>query len=245
MHTRLTGRGFYRRSDITDGSTYGTELEEFSKIVAVGSSGTNQTAVFPCLYKIGTDYGIWKYNRLRVLGSGSTVHSWKLNKVSDRFNNSITYTYFEYDDERPIIQINYNGNNAQIKFNYKQRYDIGTYVYGGTEYTRNILLDNIEIINNSSLFKRYEFAYTLNNKSQLSKLTEFSSLNQQMNPTVFAWTKQTESLNESNSINIKYIDYFEGDYNGDGISDLISISLNNSIYYWKLHIGSTTGTCNM
>ena len=235
----LLGSGTYG----TDGSTYGTELEEFSKIVAVGSSGTNQG---PQSFLVYTKSGlIMEYGNTtdsRVLGSGSTVHSWKLNKVSDRFNNSITYTYFEYDDERPIIQINYNGNNAQIKFNYKQRYDIGTYVYGGTEYTRNILLDNIEIINNSSLFKRYEFAYTLNNKSQLSKLTEFSSLNQQMNPTVFAWTKQTESLNESNSINIKYIDYFEGDYNGDGISDLISISLNNSIYYWKLHIGSTTGT---
>ena len=172
----------------------------------------------------------------RVNRTGTTVLSWKLNKITDRFNNSITYSYYEYDDERPVTLISYNGNTAQIKFKYKQRSDVSNYVYGGIEFTRNILLDNIEITNNSVLFKRYEFAYMLDNKSQLQKVTECSSSGQQINPTVFSWTKKTDGLNESTFLNDGQ-SYYTGDYNGDGISDLVCATGST----WKLYLGSTTG----
>ena len=229
------------------GSVYGTEIEEFSKIVAVGSSGSNQG---PQSFLIYTKSGlILEYGNTsdsRVLRSGTTVLTWKLNKITDRFNNSIVYSYYEYKDEKPVTLISYNGGISQIKFKYKHRADYKKYVYGGKEFTRDILLDNIEINNNGLLFKKYEFSYMLDNCSQLQKITETSSAGQQMNPTVFSWTKQIDALSQtthySNSTNERY---FHGDFNGDGITDFVAIPDKTSYTTsdkFTLYIGSTSGT---
>jgi len=231
----------------TAGSTYGTELEEFSKIVAVGSSGTNEG---PQSFLVYTKSGlIMEYGNTsdsRVIRSGTTVLSWKLNKITDRFNNTINYSYFEYDVEQPICLISYNGGAAQITFQYKQRTDKSNYVYGGKEFTRNILLEKIEMANNGLLFKKYEFNYMNDNCSKLIKITERSSAEQLMNPTVFSWTKQTDVLNQSthysNSANEKY---FHGDFNGDGITDFIAIAdkqTYTSSDKFSLYLGTTNGT---
>jgi hypothetical protein len=233
----------------TNGSTYGTEMEEFSKIVAVGSSGTNEGPQSFLVYtKSGLTMEYGNTSDSRILRTGTTVLSWKLNKITDRFNNTINYSYFEYDDEKPICLISYNGGTAQIKFQYKQRSDKSNYVYGGIEFTRNILLEKIEMANNGQLFKKYEFNYMLDNCSKLLKITERSSTEQLMNPTVFSWTKQTDALNQtthySNSISELY---FEGDFNGDGRTDLLTTPIPpiggfyKSTDKWKLYLANTAG----
>jgi len=90
----------------------------------------------------------------RVMRTSSCVLVWKLNKISDRFGNYVSYEYYAHDDEHPIHKIGYNYGNpagtnagAIITFRYKRRADKSVYVFGGNRFTRDLLLDNIEIKN--------------------------------------------------------------------------------------------------
>ncbi|MDO8929082.1 MAG: SpvB/TcaC N-terminal domain-containing protein, partial [Bacteroidota bacterium] len=178
------------------GSVYGTEIEEFSKITALGETGSG-----PISFEVRTKSGlICEYGNTsdsKILRNASCILTWKINKITDRYGNSISFSYFESDDERPVLQILYAGTTstlAEINFRYKQRSDISTYVYGGKEFTRDLLLDNIEMKNNGQTYKKYELGYMLDNYAQLQKITEYSSQNQPLNPLVFTYTKQTDQV---------------------------------------------------
>jgi YD repeat-containing protein len=235
-----------------DNSVYGTEVEEFSKIVAHGSTGQG-----PEYFEVFTRSGlIYQYGNTadsKVKRDGSCVLTWKLNRITDRYSNYITFSYFDSDDEQLICQIDYTGNSAQgkspfaqVKFHYKQRTDVSTYVYGGREFTRDLLLDNIEITNNGQAFKKHEMVYCqVDNRTQLLKVTENSSQNQPLNPTVFAYTNQYEYLMTSSFyVNSTKERFFHGDFNGDGRMDFVTIP--SKTYYdgsenWKLYVANTSG----
>ncbi|MEI6900250.1 MAG: FG-GAP-like repeat-containing protein, partial [Bacteroidota bacterium] len=151
--------------------------------------------------------------------------------------------------------IEYAGNSttsqspfAQIVFNYKNRADVTTYTYGGKEFTRNILLDNIEVKSNGQTFKKYGLTYMRDSYAQLLKVTESSCQNASLNPIVFAWTDQTEQFTQSsNYANSDYEMYFSGDFNGDGRSDLVAVPIKetySSSDKWKLYLADADGNLN-
>jgi RHS repeat-associated protein len=233
----------------TDNSVYGTEIEEFSKITAKGSFGTNQG---PAYFEVRTKSGlICEYGNTsdsKVHRDATCVLSWKINKITDRYGNSITFTYFESDDERPILKIQYAGSTstlAEINFRYKQRSDMSTYVYGGREFTRDLLLDNIEMKNNGQTYKKYIMEYMLDNYAQLQKITEYSSQNQPFNPLVFSYTKLNYLLSTATYYNNSVKEHFyQGDFNGDGIMDFVTVPVKatyTTADKWKLYLGSSTG----
>ncbi len=232
----LTG-GTYGASN----STYGTEQEEFSKIVAHGTTGYGPL-YFTVYTKSGLIYEYGNTSDSRILKDGSCILSWKLNKISDRYNNYITFSYLASDDERPVYMIEYTGNSglsknpfARIEFFYKRRDDNSTYVYGEKKFTRRLLLDQVKITNNDQLFKRYELDYCLvDNHSMLQKVTEYSSRGQAFNPLVFTYSdsKRLNSLDShpsqpfySNSTKERF---FQGDFNGDGRTDFVTIESTSS-----------------
>jgi len=236
-----------------DSSVYRTELEEFSKIVAHGTTGQGPE-YFVVYTKSGLiyEYGNTADSKLKI---GTTcILSWKLNKITDRYNNFIRFSYVATDDERPIAMIEYTGNGtiqnpfAQIRFNYKTRADVTSYVYGGKEFIRDILLDSIEIKNNGQPFKKYGLDYMRDTYAQLQKVTEYSSQNIALNPTVFAWTNQTEQF--THTPNYSSTDdelYFVGDFNGDGREDLVTAPIRDvysNLDRWKLYLADTNGTLN-
>lgn len=237
-----------------DNSVYGTELEEFSKIVSMGSSGTNQGPDYFIVYtKSGLiyEYGNSTDSKLK---NGTCILTWKLNKITDRYNNFIRFSYIVTDDELPIDKIEYTGNGtsqspfAQILFNYKTRTDISSYVYAGKEFTRDILLDNIEVRNNGRLFKKYGLDYMRDTYAQLQKVTQYSSQNAALNPTVFAWTDQTELFTQAPNYSSTTDDLlYTGDFNGDGREDLVTVP-NKTSYLatdqWKLYLADASGNLN-
>ena len=238
----------------TDNSTYGTELEDFSKIVAHGSTGQGPQ-YFTVYSKSGLIYEYGNTTDSKLMRDGSCILTWKLNKITDRYNNYIVFNYFDSDDEHPIYSIEYTGNSslskapfAQINFWYKRRSDISTYCYGGKEFTRDLLLDNIEIKNNGQTYKKYQMTYMKDNYAQLLKITQSSSSSQLLNPTVFSWTDQTEQYTQtthySSSVNEQF---FHGDFNGDGRTDFVTVPIPDpedgfsSTDKWKLYLANTTG----
>ncbi|MDP2887525.1 MAG: FG-GAP-like repeat-containing protein [Bacteroidota bacterium] len=232
-----------------DLSEYGTELEEFSKVTANDSSGTGQG---PAWFEVRTKSGlICEYGHTddsKVLRDGTCVLTWKVNKITDRYGNSITFTYFESDDERPILQIQYAGTTstfAEINFRYKQRSDISTYVYGGKEFTRDLLLDNIEVKNNAQTYKKYVMEYMLDNYAQLQKITEYSSQNQPLNPLVFTYTDQIDQFSQATHYSSPVRErFFHGDFNGDGRTDFVTIpawKIFSTSDKWKLYLADSNG----
>lgn len=233
------------------GSEYRTEIESFSKVVAYGSTGTG-----PEWFKVYTKSGlILEFGNdegSKIRNNEGCILSWRINKISDRFNNFIIFNYITSDDERPVGSIYYTGNSttsqtpfAAIQFNYKYRTDTSSYYYGGKEFVRDILLDNIEVKYNGQTYKRYGLTYTLDTYSQLIKVTEYSSQNAEFNPVVFTWTSQVNQFNEtthySNSVNEIY---YHGDFNGDGRTDFVSVPVKTSYSSsdkWKMYLANASG----
>ncbi len=233
------------------GSEYRTEIENFSKVVAYGSTGTG-----PEWFKVYTKSGlILEFGNdegSKIRNNEGCILSWRINKISDRFNNFITFNYITSDDERPIGSIYYTGNSTTsqtpftaIQFNYKYRTDTSSYYYGGKEFIRDILLDNIEVKYNGQTYKKYGLTYTLDTYSQLIKVTEYSSQNAEFNPIVFTWTSQVNQFNETthytNSVNEIY---YHGDFNGDGRMDFVSVPVKTSYSSydkWKMYLANASG----
>ena len=244
---------------VVNGTTYGyanseyrTEIEGFSKIVAFGSTGSGPQW-FKVYTKSGLIYEFGNSENSRITNSNGCILSWKVNKISDRFNNYITFTYYSSDDERPVKTIHYTGNSATgqypfayIQFNYKYRSDVSDYFYGGKKFTRDILLDNIEVKYNGQSYKKYVLTYMIDTYSQLLKVTEHSSQNATLNPTVFAWTDETEQFTETTHYSSTQNErYYHGDFNGDGRTDFVVVQVKpsyTSYDKWKLYLANTSGT---
>lgn len=232
-----------------DGSIYGTEHEEFSKIVSYGATGQGPQW-FKGYSKSGLIYEYGNTSDSKLMGDGSCILSWKLNRITDRYNNYISFGYVTSDDERPIGIIQYTGNGsqtpfAQVIFNYKNRADVSSYVYAGKEFTRDILLDNIEVKNNGSMFKKYALDYMRDTYAQLQKVTQYSSKNVALNPTVFAWTRQTEQFTQTHNYNHGSDElFYMGDFNGDGRQDMVTVPKKASYTTsdkWYLYLSDASG----
>jgi len=228
-------------------SVYGTEIEEFSKIIGYGATGQGPQW-FKVYSKSGLIYEYGNTSDSKLMGVGTCILTWKLNRISDRYNNSISFSYLTTDDELPIDKIEYTGNGsqfAQVLFNYKTRADVSYYVYGGKQFTRDILLDNVEVKNNGLTYKKYVLDYMKDTFAQLQKVTPYSSQNVALNPTVFAWTDQTEIFTQTPNYTSSDDELlYTGDFNGDGRDDLVTAP-NKASYTtsdkWKLYLADASG----
>lgn len=236
----------------SDGSIYGTELEEFSKIIAHGSTGEGPEW-FEVYTKSGLIYEYGNTTDSKVKADGSCIYTWKINKITDRFNNYITFAYYDGVDEHPVYCIEYTGNSsevtspfAQINFRYNERPDKSFYYYGGKRFERKLLLDEIEITNNSSVYKTYHLTYISDNYSQLLKVEEEGLNNEKLNPIVFNWSTFNESYSESTHYSdSRSCHFYHGDYNGDGRMDFVTVPIKTSYTssdQWKLYLANSSGT---
>ncbi len=231
-------------------SEYRTEVEQFHKVIANGYTPYGPQS-FTVYAKSGLIYEYGSSDNSRLNNSNGCTLSWKLDRITDRFGNFMLFTYLDTDDEHPIWKIEYAFNNEQmlgitasITFNYKNRSDVSRYYYGGEEYTRDILLDNIEITNNGQNYKTYELKYTKDTFAQLLKVTEKAN-SESINPNVFAWTDQNEQYTQSTHYSNSSDEYyFHGDFNGDGRTDFVTVpkktSYSSSDYY-KLYLADANG----
>ncbi|MDD4190742.1 MAG: VCBS repeat-containing protein, partial [Mangrovibacterium sp.] len=234
------------------GSEYRTEIEEFAKVVAWGSTGSGPEW-FKVYAKSGLIYEFGNTADSKIANATGSILSWRVNKITDRDNNSVIITYYNStsDDEQPVKRITYNPNSStgspltRILFYYKYRADISRYCYGGTEFTRDVLLDRIEIENNGLLFKKYEMNYMRDVYSQLQKVTQYSSQGSALNPAAVAWTAQTSQFTQTTNYTGETWElYYVGDYDGDGRDDLV-VAPNKESYTssdkWKLYLADANG----
>ncbi|MCD4737526.1 MAG: hypothetical protein K8R53_15905, partial [Bacteroidales bacterium] len=178
---------------------------------------------------------------------GNNLFSWHINKICDQFGNYIKYEYFKdaYTGELWISRIDYTGNDNQnlipyiaIEFEYKDR-ELKSYqelFFRGQDdnpaiYTLTKLLESVNIIHNNSKVSSYSLEYgsggTFSDSLYIRKINR-SVNNQSLNPTIFDWEYNTNSITTSTGYNYQsqnlnsgnaYI--CKGDFNGDGAQDII------------------------
>ncbi|MFQ3246976.1 MAG: RHS repeat-associated protein [Arenicella sp.] len=154
------------------GSEYRTEVEQFSKIEAVGSGSVNliDNGTAPTSWKVwGKDGRIYTYgatadSRLEIVKTGSTksTHSWGLNQVEDRSGNYYTVKYRTQDSLPDQIDYTFNSGlsaNQRIKYVYETRPDQRTNYLFGRAIQKNVRLQKLTVTNNGSVFREYRFDY--------------------------------------------------------------------------------------
>lgn len=216
--------------------------ESYNKVISYSS--TNEG---PDYFKVWSkdgkiiEYGNTLSSRIELQKTENVGYVWLLNKVSDRFGNTIEYDYYE-DHENgyyKILGIRYGGV-CEIKFHYKSREDIlYKYLAPGKVNQQRELIDRIEIYVNSSLQYYYllDYAYRLQT-SYVSNVQLIHSSGAKLNPVKFEYGTEDpyiyEPLDALEGIDYSYpwdgqMFYFDttrsfmADFNSDGLQDFFVV----------------------
>ncbi|MCF0072129.1 FG-GAP-like repeat-containing protein [Dyadobacter sp. CY261] len=227
-------------------SEYGTETENFAKVTAYGTAGGGPE-YFKILTKDGVLMEFGNTTDSRFLAeSGGTAMFWRLNKILNPDGNYIKFVYTNADRDSRISEIQYTGNeNVMInlgagnvkldtynvlKFSYKVRKsgntfsDIRTSYEGGSSVVNKYLLDEIVVNAEGALVKKYQFKYGQNNiNSLLNEVVEIGSNGTSaLNATVFKYgDAPTGFTRENGPTPPSSSDFFSGDFDGNGKSDMV------------------------
>ncbi len=253
---------------INDNGTLKTETETFTTIVPYSGGYKITTKDNTVLY-----YGIDAESRSYLPGT-TKIMAWYLKQSVDVAGNDINYHYISDNGEFLLSYIDYTRDNFKsynepnkynkIVFDYDVRPDILTTYLNGSVITNTKRLCKITCYSNDALFCRYSFWYNIGFNYvvpyNIERLTDFSRLMEirrlasdgtEVTPTSIKWNITTELstpttiplLSNLYDFSIKYT----GDFNGDGITDIITIP--NKVYpnfttsdTWTLYLGHKDGT---
>ena len=244
MRLVLTG-GTYGGAD----SRYATEVESYRTIKANGNAGAG-----PLSFSV-TDQNGWTYTYggtedSRLTYNGSVI-SWFLSKVTDLNGNEMIYQYENLGDEPPTLsRIKYNRNGSQgldfqtnIAFLYIYKPDANFAYVAGRRISQDRRLHGIiieQFANNQfNLVQKYIFEYQDDFYSHLVKITQTGADEETaLPPTNITYGATNNIIIQDQQQLLEGIDleYIPGDYNADGLTDIVTISKYYNPFYnkWKL-----------
>lgn len=222
------------------GTEYRTESDEFSRITSVGGSAGNPD-YWTVERKDGVTLTFGESTDAKMQAPGTTSHVvWCLEKVEDELGN-----YFSYSFDRPTTittaadsylrpaRIDYTANDSQslsayasVQFEYEARDDEQTKYSLNGPITTDKRLSNIKTYVGATLVKDYQLTYEYSTSTQQSRLTELktcSNLGDCTETSGFDWSNDgiffDDSYNPATSY--QYQTLGSGDFNGDGLADLL------------------------
>jgi RHS repeat-associated protein len=253
------------------GTTYATEVETFSRIVANGSAGSAPTS-FTVTTKNGLifDYGLTADAQI-LAGPSGPVRTWALSKVRDRVGNSISLSY--YNDAMSstgytngtfrIKEIDYpttasgQGPFYSVTFGYGQRDGRTTnipsaYQVGSLVREPNLLTSiSIQNFGSSIPSRTYSLTYASNSATGRVRVTKVAecSASSCLPPTTIAYPTDGHSLagqgwqTTSGSTGVTAPNVLPIDLNGDGLQDLLygQLSTDKKTITWFARISNATG----
>jgi RHS repeat-associated protein len=248
-----------------DGSTYQTEIANFSAVTAKGSTGFGPTH-FVMKTKDGLTYEFGNTTDSRILlpnqGGNLKARVWRLNKVSDHAGNNYVVTYGPGDASSVGIGVpltiswtpSSSGStsyNYEMSFTYTPRGATERIVGNvfGQQLINGNLLSSITVRSSGTVTRFYKFNYGASPTTQRSRLQSVqecadTAMSNCLSPTAMAYVQGAvgvsgtagTALSSSTSVIGAY------DFNGDGKSDLL-YNLSGTLHV-ALSTGSgfTTGT---
>ncbi len=236
-------------------TNYRTEQNAFIKIVSLGNVN-GAPDYFKAYTKSGLimTFGASADSKIEAQGS-SNVLFWLVHQIEDTKGNYITFDYFENNPtgEYYPTRIDYTGHTSpfvtpynSIQFFYTSRSDSTTNYIKGSAFQSKKLLSEIKTFNGSNVVRGYSFAYQQGistNCSQLISVTECGSDGHCFTPTTFNWSADNSlsfnppinSLIPTSNLNDAATQIRSGDWNGDGIQDLMDINYNTGINHFYIN----------
>ncbi|MBS1581432.1 MAG: VCBS repeat-containing protein [Bacteroidetes bacterium] len=226
----------------TTAAVYDTEVAQYAYIKQVGTFG-NGPAAFTVVTKGGNTASYGKIDEasagaLVVRSSGSEAIGWLLCEVKDPFGNAMRFIYSDNSlvEAKRIVRIEYTSNPAQgiaayntVEFDYNGRTDKTTVFAAGSQIDNGFLLQRIDVKAEGVLMKQYDLKYTKRHQdvSYLAELVEHGVGGASLNTTIFKYgdllTVQESQTSGTTSVgqNNQYVDLFPGDFDGNGMSDIL------------------------
>ncbi|MBU1721079.1 MAG: VCBS repeat-containing protein, partial [Bacteroidetes bacterium] len=221
-------------------STYRTEIETFSNIVAF-SEGTSGPKFFKVFSPDGSilEFGRTDDSRIEPQGKPEVVMIWLINKITDINGNYIEFSYKEDFLEgtwRPS-EIRYTGNDRagvipynKVSFRYAERTDPTVLYINGSIVKQDVILKGIDVFCENALVRTYELDYSFDIFPHLIKVT-LENQGEKVNSTVFGWDngvveppKQVSFKNIFSDVSVEIASkaaLAEGDFDGDGLTDIL------------------------
>ncbi len=249
---RLTGTIAYGAS----GSTYQTEVETFARVTASGTAG-NGPAYFTVEAKNGLkyEYGNTADAAIESTAPGYTTtrRAWALDKVSDRYGNTMSITYQEdgaagNGSFRPLQMLYTSNAAAGLAASYKVVFvwenrpagDVLTQYLAGGLIRETYRLNRIETQYNDPspgafrLVRKYQLSYlnsSVTGRSLVAAVQECDINGLCLSPTTVGWqdgnaSLGAETLFQNLGNGLQYS--LPLDINGDGRTDLVYPTYNNT-----------------
>jgi RHS repeat-associated protein len=247
------------------GSTYQTEIADFSNITANGTAG-NGPAYFTVQGRNGLTYYYGYSSRShglnsQVLAAGTTTaNAWLLSEVVDRAGNTWVVDYTTNPNAVPATQLTGSAVPQRISWT-PAAYQASTYVYtmnftyttnvpqssiskyiSGTVATNPVLLSAITIEVNGTAVKNYALEYqasTTTGRETLIKVTECADTTTTncLAPTNITYQSGGLGVSTNSTTIAQGSRYTRYDLNGDGIPDIIYWNGTE----WYVEFGSAGG----
>lgn len=227
---------------------YKTEVDNFDKIVSY--NGTKKSPDYFVVFKSdGTiwEYGTTESSKVEPQGRKDVVLKWLVSKITDRDGNAIIYNYYEDNarGESYIKSIEYTSNEkADVKpaysvvFKYNESVDSSEGYVCGSKVSNTKILKEIGVCNNYSGRKIIEYSFVYNEPGKYDKKyyihyrlnsIQLTIDGKKINPTRIIWNSKDKWATENDCGFVKYeLDKtlfnkvsFIGDFNGDGVSDVL------------------------
>ena len=225
---------------------YRTENESFSRVTFFGPA--DDPTYFTVETKDGKtiEYGNSIDSRIEAQGRSQAL-IWSINKISDKNGNYITFSYSEDNTtgEYYPLTINYTGNGSvtpfnTIEFEYQTRtVPVFSFVSGST-VSLNSLLKNIYLKNEGTTVSQFQFLYNTST-SRLTEIVEYGKNNSRLNSSIVNWGTANSGLNETNTLtNTNLTGRYQGDFNGDGKTDMVIISTTGATITWQLFLANSS-----
>ncbi|NIM40574.1 MAG: hypothetical protein GTN84_06145 [Hydrogenophaga sp.] len=236
------------------GSEYRTEVDSFKKVLAVGSAGGNAVngpERFDVFSKEGMVFELGGTVDARMEAQGkSAVHAWSVSRMRDVKGNAIDFSYFK-DAIKGIHRLErVSYANRSVRFEYESRPDISIVYIAGAKQTLDARLMRIRAFVDESPVMEWRVVYSEHSSvygSLPASLQQCTPSNQCTDPVVLSYrgaasgvTQAALSMTTSSpALNVVHTApgrkepnqrVHGGDFNGDGLEDLVLFLTPNSEY---------------
>lgn len=220
------------------GTTYQTELADFSNVTAHGAAG-NGPAYFTVQGKNGWTYEYGHTNDSQLLGSGTTAFAWMLDKVTDHAGNTMVIVWRVADANLTGMTVpasiswtpSSHGSSTYdytMLFNYQALpLAVKAGYLAGQPVQNYYTLTSIQVGRGGTTAKVYFLGYTLSGttgRQTLTSITECADTAQSncLSPTTFQYPPGQAGLGSATTLTTQagFAPIARYDFNGDGRTDL-------------------------
>ena len=219
-----------------NGTEYRAELNSFSKVVSYGNSGTG-----PAWFKVWTksgrimEFGNTDDSRIEAQGKNSVL-TWAVNRIEDRSNNAITFSYTEINANTEFVphRIDYAGNS--VRFEYSDVSGGKESWILGSKVSVSKRLDKVRTYTGEQEVMNWSLGYETGIPTTASQITNITQCNADggcLPATTFDWQQGTKPALFADAEREDSFPELDPkapliDFDGDGVEDEFQLLINGS-----------------